>query len=173
MSNAQFRITLVCCLLMCPMLSWGQAARQPGLWEMTSTTTWQKSPMPAGATLPAGMTSPFAPTTRTTQVCLTQEMINKFGVPLSTPEQSCKVSNLVLNATSMTAEMSCTGRMNIHATMESSWPSANTAHGKMHMTGTMQMGASPVPIELTVDSTSTFKGTDCGSVKPLPMPASE
>jgi hypothetical protein len=35
------------------------------------------------------------------------------------------------------------------------------------------MGANSSPVEYTVESTSTYKGADCGSVKPLPMPASK
>jgi hypothetical protein len=162
---------LGCFLLVTAHLSWAQAVRKPGLWEMNSTTTWQKSPPLPPAM--QGANNPFATMTRTTQVCLTQQMIDKYGVPISSPEQGCAVSNLALKATSMTAEMDCTGRMNIHMTMQSSWPSGNTAQGKIHTTGTMQMGASTVPIEYTVVSTSTYKGPDCGSVQPLPMPASK
>jgi hypothetical protein len=137
---------------------------------MTSTTTWQKSPMPPGMTLPQGVANPFAPMTRTTEVCLTQEMIDKFGAPMPTGQGGCTISNIVLKPASMTAEMTCTGKMNGHATLESSWPGGNTAHGKMHFTGAMQMGANAAPVEYTVESTSTYKGADCGSVKPLPMP---
>jgi hypothetical protein len=34
----------------------------------------------------------------------------------------------------------------------------------------MQMGPNAVPVEYTITATSTYKGADCGSVKPLPMP---
>lgn len=173
MSKTQIRITLGCCLLAAAVLSWAQAVRKPGLWEMTSTTIWQKTPLPPGMTMPQGAANPFAPSTRTTQVCLTQEMVSKFGAPIPTPEQSCTISNLVVKTTSMSAEMTCTGRMNITATMESSWPDGNTAKGKVHFTGTMPMGANATPIEFTVESTSTYKGPDCGSVKPMQMPAAK
>jgi Protein of unknown function (DUF3617) len=173
MSKMRIQVMLGCCLLAAAVLTWAQAVRKPGLWEMTSTTTWQKTPLPPGMTLPPGAGNPFAPMTRTTQVCLTQEMIDKYGVPASTPQQGCTISNLVLMPTSMTADMTCTGRMNIQATMESSWADGTTAHGKVHMVGTMQMGANPTPVEFTVESTSTYKGADCGSVKPLQMPAAK
>jgi hypothetical protein len=175
MSKTQIRAALGCCLLAAAILSWAQAVRKPGLWQMTSTMTWQKTPMPPGVTLPQGAPNPFASMTSTTQVCLTQEMIDKYGAPMpaSQAQESCTMSNVVLKPTSMTAEMTCTGRMNIHATMESSWPDGNTAHGKVHFTGTMQMGANSIPVEYTVESTSTYKGADCGSVKPLPMPPSK
>lgn len=175
MSKTQVRVTLAFCVLAVTIVAFAQAARKPGLWAMTSTITWQKSPMPPGVTLPQGMSNPFAPTTRTTDVCLTQEMIDKYGAPMAYAQagESCTVSNVVLKPTSMSAEMTCTGRMNAHATIESSWPDGNTAHGTVHFTGTMQMGANSIPVEYTVESTSAYKGADCGSVKPLPMPASK
>jgi hypothetical protein len=175
MSKTQIRVMLAFCLLAASILAFAQAVRKPGLWEMTSTMTWLKSPMPPGMTLPPGVQNPFAPTTRTSQVCLTQEMIDKYGAPLSysQAQESCTVSDVVLKPTSMSAEMNCTGRMNAHATIESSWPSGDTAHGTIHFTGTAQMGANSVPVEYTVETTSTYKGADCGNVKPLPMPASK
>jgi hypothetical protein len=158
------------CLLTLAVFAWAQAVRKPGLWEMTTTTTWQKTPLPPGMTMPAGANNPFAPTTRTTQVCLTQEMIDKYGAPI--PNNSgCVLSNVVLKPSGMTADMVCTGRMNATASIESSWSDPNVAHGKVHFVGSMQMGPNPTPIEMTILSTSVYKGPDCGSVKPLPMPS--
>jgi hypothetical protein len=171
MNRTRVWIMVGCCLLATAVLAWAQG-RKPGLWEMTSTTTWQQTPLPPGMTLPPGANNPFAPTTHTSQVCLTQEMIDKYGAPIASPQQSCTISNVVLKADGMTAEMTCTGRMTAHATIESSW-SGDTAHGTMHFTGNMQMGANSTPLEFTVESTSTYKGADCGSVKPLAMPTSK
>jgi len=175
MNKTQIRIMLGCCLLAAAVFSWAQAVRKPGLWEMTSTMTWQKSPMPPGMTLPQGVPDPFAPVTRTIDVCLTQEMIDKYGAPVPPPQaqESCTISNVVLKPTGMSAEMTCTGRMTAHATIESNWSSGNTAHGTIHFTGTTQMGANSIPIEYTVETTSTYKGADCGNVKPLSMPATK
>src|SRR5258708_6504164 len=55
----------------------GTTNREPGLWEITTTTSWQKAPEVPGAEgekLRGG--------THTTQVCLTQEMINDYGALL-------------------------------------------------------------------------------------------
>jgi hypothetical protein len=41
------------------------------------------------------------------------------------------------------------------------------------MTGTMQTGSTTSPIDMTMQSTSTYKGPDCGNVKPLAMPPSQ
>jgi hypothetical protein len=163
-------IALSCLILTLAVFAWAQAIRKPGLWEMTSTTTWQKTPLPPGMTLPPGAGDPFAPTTRTSTVCLTQEMIDKYGAPIPTNNSDCAISNVVLKTSSMTADMVCTGRMNTKATLESSWD-GNIAHGKVHFVGTMQMRQSSVPVEFTVTTTSVYKGAECGSVKPLAMPS--
>jgi len=41
----------------------------------------------------------------------------------------------------------------------------------MHFAGVMGAGSSAMPVEWTMDLTSVYKGADCGSVKPLPLPA--
>lgn len=131
--------------------------------------------MPPGLKLPPGVQDPFAPTTHTADVCLTQEMIDKYGAPVNYSQagESCTVSNVVRKPEGMTAEMTCTGKMDAHATIASSWPGGNTSHTTVHFTGTMQMGANSTPVEYTVESNATYKGADCGSVKPLSMPAAK
>jgi hypothetical protein len=144
-----------------------QAVRKPGLWEMTSTMTYQQSPFPPGmpASALAAMSAPH-----TTQVCLTQAMIDKYGAPVS-QNRDCQITNVVMKPTGMTAEMVCTGRMSGHGEMESSWTDGNVAKGKVHFIGTMVSGPNSMPVEWTIMSTSVYKGPDCGSVKPMPMPA--
>jgi hypothetical protein len=61
--------------------------------------------------------------------------------------------------------------MSGHGDLESSWTDGNVAKGKVHFVGTMQAGPNSMPVEWTVVSTSVYKGPDCGSVKPMPMPA--
>ena len=158
------------CMFVLAIYAWAQAVRKPGLWEMTATMNWQKSPMPAGMTMPAGMKNPFSGTATTTQVCLTQEMINKYGIPTSQNQRDCKIINVALHATSMTADMVCSGKMNGKGEMSSSWTDGNVANGNVHFAGTMQSGSNATPVEWTVISKSVYKGPDCGSVKPLPMP---
>ncbi|MGB9406298.1 MAG: DUF3617 family protein [Terracidiphilus sp.] len=163
-------ITLCFCLFAVAIAASAQAIRKPGLWEMTTTMTWQKSPMPPGMTMPPGMKSPFSGSTITSQVCLTQAMIDKYGAPIS-QNKDCQIVNISMKASGMTAEMVCSGKMNGKGTMMSTWPDGNHAKGKVHFEGTMQAGPNPMPVEWTADTTSTFKGPDCGSVKPLPMPS--
>ncbi len=54
---------------------WARA--EAGLWEMTTTPTWQQS-LPPGVTPPGGANAPFSGGTRTAKL-LTQEQIDKYG----------------------------------------------------------------------------------------------
>jgi hypothetical protein len=173
MRNFRVWITLGCCLFALALAATAsaQSLRKPGLWEMTGTMTWQKSPLPPGVTFPANVKSPYSPTTITTQICLTQAMIDKFGGPVPQSQGDCKISNVSLHLTGMTAFMVCSGKVNGRAEMESSWSDGATTKGKAHFTGSMQRGQTTVPIEWTVNSTSVYKSPNCGSVKPFPMPS--
>ena len=67
--------------------------------------------------------------------------------------------------------MIVTGKMPGKGTLSSSWSDGTTSTGKMHFTGSMQMGPNPLPVEWTLEFSSVYKGADCGKVKPLPMPS--
>ncbi|MGO9339949.1 MAG: DUF3617 domain-containing protein [Terracidiphilus sp.] len=172
MRKTRIYIALGCCFLAMAIFAWAQANRKPGLWEMTSTMTWQQSPMPPGMTMPPGANSPFGGGPRTTQVCLTQAMIDKYGAPMpSSRNGQCQISNVSLKPTSMSADWICTGMMTGKGSLESSWSDPDHAIGKVHFVGTMQMGPNSRPIEYTMESSSVYKGPDCGSVQPMTMPA--
>jgi Protein of unknown function (DUF3617) len=156
MHKTRVLITMGCCLFAMTLFAGAQAIRKPGLWEMTTNMTWQQSSMPPGMT-------------NTKLVCLTQEMINKYGAPMP-QSPNCQISNVVLKATSMTADWVCSGRMAGKGTLESSWADPNHAIGKVHFVATMQMGQNSRTVEYTINSSSVFKSPDCGSVAPLPMP---
>lgn len=153
------------------IVAWAQG-RKPGLWEMTTTMTWQQSPFPAGMTPPGGPNSPFGGGPRTTQVCLTQEIIDKYGAPVpQTRRGDCTFTNVNKTDHSMTADMVCTGMMSGKGTVQSSWDDPEHAKGSVHFTGSIQGRGGNTPVEWTSESTSVFKGSDCGDVKPIPIPA--
>jgi hypothetical protein len=137
--------------------------RKPGLWEATSAMTWQQSPMPG---MPAAMPG------RTTQVCVTQEMIEKYGGNIPETRGNCQLSNVVMKPSGMTADLVCTGQMNGKATIATTWTDEEHASSTVHFTGEMSMGPGGAkPVEWTVKASSVFKSADCGSVKPIAMPA--
>lgn len=150
----------VCCIVALGIIAWAQA-RKPGLWELTTTMTWQQSPFPDGMQPGGG--------SHTSQYCVSQQYFDKYGAILPQMRE-CQVSNIVKKAHSMTADLVCSGRMNGKGTAESSWTDDEHAKGSVHFTGSMQMGADTKPTEWTSTSTSVFKGADCGDVQPLPMP---
>jgi hypothetical protein len=80
------------------------------------------------------------------------------------------VQNLVKTATSMKADWVCSGKMEGKGTLESTESDEGKATGTVHFTGTMLMGEEKRPAEFTIQTTSVFKNSDCGDVKPLPMP---
>jgi hypothetical protein len=118
------------------------------------------------------MANPFGP--RTTQVCVTQAMIDKYGGPSPAPpsrNSDCKMTDISIKPNGMTATMVCTGSMNATGTVVSTWTDANSSTTKVHMTGTMQMGQNSRPVDMSMEATSVYKGPDCGSVKPPQMPS--
>jgi hypothetical protein len=164
------RVGIGCALLLVASAVAGAQGRKPGLWEMTSTMTWQKLPFPPGMTPPPGVADRFNATPRTTQVCLTQAIIDKYGAPVPQTRAECRLTNVQKSDHGMTADMECIGRMTGKGAMHSSWDDPEHAKGGVHFNGTMQGQNGSLPIEWTTESTSVFKGTDCGDVKPLPVP---
>lgn len=146
------------CVLVLGVFAWAQT-RKAGLWEVTSTMTWQQSPFPAGMQ-PAG--GPH-----TTLICVTQEQIDKYGTVPPQSHGECQVTNIVKKTTGMTAEMVCTGHVTGKGDIQASWSDDTHATSTVHFTGTMQMGPNTQPFEWSVESTSVYKGADCGSVKPI------
>ncbi len=163
-------ITLMC-FVFSAAIAGAQSRQKPGLWEMTSTMTWQQSPMPPGMSMPAGGSSPFAGGAHTSQVCLTQESIDKYGAaPPQSRNNQCQLTNIVKNANSMTGDWVCSGTMAGKGTVEASWTDPDHSTSKVHFLGSMEMGPNSTPVEYTIETSSVFKGADCGSVKPIPMP---
>ena len=152
---------LVCLLFSAAVVAWAQT-RQAGLWETTTMMSWQKSPMPNGALPPGTMGG-----SHTSEVCLTQAMIDKFGAPMPLARQDCTIVNVKKGEHEMTAELTCIGRMNGKGTIEASWEDPFHAKSKVHFTGTVENGPNSRPIEWTSSSTSIYKRSNCGAVKPI------
>jgi len=166
MRHRQSAITITCVFAIGVVALWAQA-RKSGLWEVTSTTTLQQSPFPPGMTPPAD--SPLARGPHTTQICLTQAMIDRFGGPI--PQNGdCQFSDLKRDEHGMKATLVCSGRMVGNGSYEATWLDPEHAKSKAHFTGTVQGRSGPRTIEWTRESTSVFKSADCGDIKPLPLP---
>jgi len=115
--------------------------RKPGLWEMTTTTTWQKAPE-----VPGSDAAKLRGGTHTTQLCLTPEMIDDYGALLPQGRGQCTIKNRVSTASRTTGEYVCSGMMQGKGQLESTWTDGEHVAGKVHFVGTFQVGADRQPI---------------------------
>jgi Protein of unknown function (DUF3617) len=158
MNKTQFGLILGCCIIALAAQAQGQG-RKPGLWEVTSQVSMSGGPS----------NMPQMPP-RTSQVCVTQAMIDKYGGPYSNPPQSqCQITNMSMSATGMSANLTCSGRANMTGTVQTTFVDANTTKTTVQMS--MAMG--PNTMNMTMESTAIYKGPDCGSVQPLALPPSK
>jgi hypothetical protein len=169
MRKISLRIVVSCCALALAVLAIAQSRQKPGLWEVTTRMTWQQSPFPTGPGIPDMTSAMSAP--HTMSMCLSQDMIDKYGGPLpQSHHNECQAQNVKMGANGMTADWVCNGSMKGKGTIESSLTDENHITSKVHFTGAMQMGPDSKPVEWTSESTSVYKGADCGKVKPIEMP---
>lgn len=151
----------VCCLFAAAIGLFGDP-RKPGLWEFTTTTTWQKTPI-----VPGQESERLKGGTRTSQVCLTQEMIEQMGALLPQSHGQCTLENKHIEPGQVTADYVCSGLMTGRGALKSVWSDPNHMTGTVHFTGSLRVGPDEQPIEWTTESHAVFKSIDCGSVKPL------
>ena len=158
-------VALLCCIFAVAVLA-EAPGRRPGLYETVSEMTWQKSPLPPGMEMPPGMSSPFGGGRHTSMTCLTAADLERYGAVPPENQRNCRITSMTKHAKGMTGEMECTGDMTGKATVESAWLEDGRSKGKIHFIGTMQAGSDSLPVEWTTEYISSYKGPDCGSVKP-------
>lgn len=137
------------------------ATRRAGLWEITTTLTWQQSPFMPGAVKGIGEGGKHVK-----DVCLTQEMIDRDGALLPQSHGHCHIENKVMRLAGSTANWVCSGSIQGTGSLETNWTDLEHATGKLHFTGTFQGESQMYPIEWTTESSSVFKSADCGVVEP-------
>ena len=147
--------TALCCLLTLACAAVAQD-RKPGLYDLTVTTT-TISPTPSRPMVDA----------RTRQVCLTQQMIDKYGaiVP-DNLTRLCQINNVVKKTGGMTADIVCSGALTGKGTLEVTWSDSEHAKGNIHFSGSMQPRDTPIQIEWSAVTESVYKSPDCGALKP-------
>jgi hypothetical protein len=164
MRNTRLWIAIGCWLAFGSLALSGITSRKAGLWETTSTMTWQKAPA-----VPGEQAEKLRGGTHTSQACLTQAMIDDYGALLPQSRGSCTIENRVMTAGKLTGNYVCSGLMTGKGQLESTWLDADHVTGKVHFVGTFLVGSEQQPIEWTTETTSTFKSSSCGFVKPKPM----
>ena len=168
MGKTRIWITMVCCLFAVAMLAGAQGKGKPGLWEVTTKRTMagmQMPQLPPGVQLPPNVAAQMSGAPTTTQVCVTQAMVDRFGGP---PPRSrgCTVSKFAPSASGFSATMSCTGQFNGTGTVNMTLTDSDHLKTVVHLAGTSGQGRQ---IDMTMEQNSVYKGADCGSVQPVPM----
>jgi hypothetical protein len=157
MSKTRIWMVVSCCLI--AMAASAQGQRKAGLWEVTSSMSM------------SGMPNMPNMGSHTQQVCVTQAMIDKYGGPYSNPQNAqCQVTNVSLSPTGMSAKLSCSGRMTMSGTVQTTFVDANTTKTTIQMSMTTGNGQQ---MDMTMNATAVYKGPDCGSVQPLALPPSQ
>ncbi len=137
-------------------------APKAGLYEVNSRMTWQQSPFPDDMQKPPGAGDPH-----TGQTCYTREQIDKYNGPK--PEAhggNCQITNILKRRSGMTADMSCGPPMSGKGTIETIWTDSGHNKSKVHFTGSMHVGKDLKTVEWTIETESTYKAANCGSIKP-------
>jgi hypothetical protein len=164
-------ITAVCCVCAVAVFAWAQTKGKAGLWEVTTTRTMAGMPAPPpGAQIPPDVAARMGGGPMTSQVCVTQAMVDKYSGPPPQSRGNCQVTNMTTKPDGYSAEVTCTGRMAMKGTVDTTIIDSDHVKTKMHMTSA---GGGPQGqgMDMTMESNAVYKGPDCGSVQPAPMPA--
>ena len=167
MRKTRIRITMGCCLCAIAALAWAQGKGKPGLWEVTTTRSMGGMQMPAN--VPPEVAARMGGGPMTSQVCVTQAMVDKYGGPPPQSRGNCQVTNMTTKPDGYSAEIACTGQFSGKGTVDTTILDSDHVKTKMHMTGSA--GPQGHPIDITMESNSVYKGPDCGSVQPPTIPA--
>jgi hypothetical protein len=163
MRSYRFILVIGSWMLALALMAWAQhPAPKPGLYEVTNKMTWQQSPFPDDMKSPKGSGAPH-----TAETCITRAQIEKYNGPKPVAQGgSCQITNIQKRKNGMTAEISCGPPITGRGTVETRWIDSGHSKGKVHFTGSMHVGPNLKTIEWTIDSESTYKGPNCGNVKP-------
>jgi hypothetical protein len=142
-----------------------QAAHgKAGLWNVSTTMNMPNVQMPPEAVAQMkkmGVKMPAAQTF-TSQICMTQAEVDSDKPPPMKNDTGCTTRMVNQTASSMQAEMICTGNMKGNGQMRISYSGAEHYVGSYNFRGSMK----GQPMNMS----SSFKGdwvkADCGAVKP-------
>jgi hypothetical protein len=147
--------------------------RKAGLWQVSSTTTFQHSDNPADNSSAAAQAQ--SPNQYSTiAVCLTQSLIDTYGVVLPPSLRDCQLTHPVQQPNSFAADLSCKGTYNGTGSIETTWSDPDHAVGKIRFVAkTNASGEDALVLRWTQESSAVFKSSDCGTVKPRRAPPSQ
>ena len=167
MRKAGLRIELAWFLFSAAVIVFAQSKDAPkhygkgGLWEVTTAITWQKTP----PVRMGGPGSPPANGSHTSEICLSQDMVDA-GALLPQSRGQCHIQNKVVKPGSLTADYTCTGKMKGTGNLETDFPDLEHVTGSIHFVGTMDVQGHARPIEWTETSKAVFKSAQCANSSP-------
>lgn len=164
-------------LLIGVVAGWAQETKKAGLWLIASSTEIQQQGETSGNFVARGDTNSPNAADSGLPVCLTQEMVDSYGVILPPSLKDCELSKVVKTASSFKADMNCKGGYNGFGSVESKWTDPDHVVGKIRFVSrsrASQNADAQNGRELTwiQESTAVFKSSACGDVKPRKMPMS-
>jgi hypothetical protein len=163
-------MTLASCLLAASVSS--AQSPKPGLW-MISTTTRIQQQGESPANFSAGNQSQSSSAPVGLPACLTQDLIDKYGVILPPSLRDCELSNVVQAADNFHADMICKGSYNGVGSVESTWTDEDHVAGKIRFVSRTGEAGKGRQMNWTQESTAVFKSSDCGNVKPRTVAAKQ
>lgn len=141
---------------------------KPGLWEVTTHTIRSHRGDPEarfnGNSLAGGEAE-----TATLPACYTRELIEGYRIVLPPSLRDCALLNVHRTPRSVAADLSCKGTFNGRGSLETTWTDEDHAAGKVHF-ASRSRGAHPVILQWAEEVTATYKGSDCGNVRPRSAP---
>jgi hypothetical protein len=138
-----------------------------GLWNTSSTTNMAMSmPPEVAAQMKAMGVKVPGPQTTTSQMCMSQAEVDSNEPPhIDQGATGCVTKVTSLTASSVTAQMTCNGRMKGTGQMKTTYRGAEHYEGSYDFKGTVE--GNPT------NMSTTFRGdwvkADCGSVKPYAL----
>lgn len=151
---------------------------QPGLWKWTMSVDMGEampkiSPQVAAALKARGLTMPDIGAPTTMQMCITPEQAAMDQPPMTQQQMmqqtGCTAQNIQKTANSTSVDMVCTGtRMQGKGHSEFSYTDSTHVKGLSTFTGT---GTGGRPMNIKTVFSADFVSSNCGSVKPLQIPA--
>lgn len=169
MLKSRVWMTWGCCLLAASGFASAQS-RKAGLWEVTSKTTIQQPGSGTAAATGTASADQTADQPGGIPVCYSQAMVDTYGIVLPPSLRDCDIFNVVQTASRFTADMTCKGLYNGKGTIESTLTDPDHVVGKVQFASKPKDGAKQVSLHWVEDVSATFKGSDCGTVKPRPIP---
>lgn len=166
-------IILLCSLTALPLAA-NASTRKPGLWEVTTTMSFDEGgpqiPPDALEKMKAmGMKIPgMGGDPIVIKQCLTKEQADKEDAPQSTQEKSgCKTTDVKHSGGKFSGKMVCDGSMKGEGEMEGTYASNGESYdGKWKFAGTETGHGKPHPVKMSSTFSGKYLGSDCGDTKP-------